>query len=523
MTKALMIQGTSSNAGKSLFVTALCRIYMKRGYKVAPFKSQNMSLNSYTTSENGEIGIAQYIQALAAKKEATVDMNPILLKPKGDFKSQVIIHGKAVGDMDFYYYQHKYHDTAVKAIHESYDKLAAENDILFIEGAGSPSEINMRKEDIANMEVAHMADANVILVADIDRGGVFAAIAGTFVLLDDRDLARMKAVIINKFSGNIDILKPGIDKIEKIINVPILGVVPYDKTLKIPEEDSQSLREHNFVESEKDINIAVIKLPKIANFTDIDPFEVEPDVGLKMIELTDSPTLLDDVDAIIIPGTRSSTGDAKELMDSGFASKIIELSDKIPVIGICGGYQILGNEITDEHMKESNLKNVKCLGLLNIKTEFTHTIKAACQTKAIIPDNDYLCGLAKVLFKDLENTEITGYEQHEGTTKLINPSIDTTFPLFIVKEGVGNDYDSPFDGATGQGLCFGTYMHGIFHNYSVRKNFLNYLRKKKGIKLDDGSKDPYEDSIDNAIEQLAKLIEDNVDMDYIDKLIFGED
>lgn len=520
MTKALMIQGTSSNAGKSLFVTALCRIYMKRGYKVAPFKSQNMSLNSYTTNENGEIGIAQYIQALAAKIEPSVHMNPILLKPKGDFKSQVIMQGKAIGDMNFYDYQHKYHDTAVKVMNESYNELANDYDIIFIEGAGSPSEINMRKEDIANMEVAHMADANVILVADIDRGGVFAAIAGTFILLDDKDRSRLKAVIINKFSGNVDILMPGIDRLEEIIKVPVLGVVPYDRTLKIPEEDSQSLREHVYNDTDSDITIGVIKLPKIANFTDIDPFESEPDVGLKMVELTDSPAELDDVDAVIIPGTRTSTGDAKELMDSGFGNKIIELSNKIPVVGICGGYQILGNEIIDENMKESHLKKVKCLGLLNITTEFTHNTKAACQTKARIPDNDYLCGLAKEIFKNIAEEEIKGYEQHEGTSRIIEPTIKTTFPLFIVEEGVGNDYDSPFDGACNQGLVFGTYIHGIFHNYSVRKNFLNYIRKNKGLKIDEGKKDPYEDSIDNAIEQLAKLVEDYVDMDYIDKLIF---
>jgi len=392
MVKALMIQGTSSNAGKSLFVTALCRIYMKRGYKVAPFKSQNMSLNSYTTSENGEMAIAQYLQSIAAKVEPEVDMNPILLKPKGNFTSQVIIQGKVIGDMNFYDYQHQFKEEAVKAYHESYKRLASKNDIIFIEGAGSPAEINMRNEDIANMDVAHMANANVILVADIDRGGVFASIAGTFALLDDRDLSRLKAVIINKFSGNLDILKPGIDKIEKIINAPVLGVVPYDKSLKLPEEDSQSLQDHDYFkeEGEKDIVIGVIKLPKIANFTDIDPFEVEEDTSLRMISVYDSPDVLDNVDAIIIPGTRTSTEDAKALYDNGLYDKIIELAEKIPVIGICGGYQILGQELIDESMQESHLKHVKGLGLLDIKTEFKNQKKAACQTKAIIPSNDKL-------------------------------------------------------------------------------------------------------------------------------------
>lgn len=526
MTKALMIQGTSSNAGKSLLVAALCRIYMKRGYKVAPFKSQNMSLNSYTTKENGEMAVAQYLQSLAAKIEPEIDMNPILLKPKGNFISQVIIQGKVVDDMDFYTYQHDFKQEAIRAMNESYERLSKKYDIIFIEGAGSPSEINMREEDIANMEVAHMADCDVVLVADIDRGGVFAAIAGTFALLDERDHQRLKAVIINKFSGNLDILMPGIEKLEKIIKAPVLGVVPYDKSLKLPEEDSQSLADHRFLEDnskQKDITIGVIKLPKIANFTDIDPLEAEPDVGIKMISIYDSPSELDDVDMIIIPGTRTSTGDAKALIDSGIGEKIIERGEKIPVIGICGGYQILGQELIDESMKESNLKHVPGLGLLNLKTEFTNTIKAACQTKLRVPDNDYLCGLAKIIFKDLENEELTGYEQHEGTSTIINPSINSTFPLFIVEEGVGNDYDSPFDGACGQSNVFGTYVHGIFHNYNLRRNLLNYIRKNKGLKLDDGLIDPYEDSLDNSLEQLAQLIEENVDTDYIDKLIFGDD
>ena len=229
-----MVQGTSSNAGKSMLVAALCRIYKNRGYNVAPFKSQNMSLNSYTTKENGEIGIAQMLQAEAAMIEPSIHMNPVLLKPKGDFTSNVIIQGKSIGDMNFYDYQHKYHDTALKAIRESFDILSDKHDIIIIEGAGSPAEINMRKQDIANMEIAHMADANVILIADIEMGGVFAAIAGTYVLLDDYDRSRLKATVINKFRGNLDILKPGLDRIEEITGEPVLGVLPYDETLKLP-------------------------------------------------------------------------------------------------------------------------------------------------------------------------------------------------------------------------------------------------------------------------------------------------
>lgn len=520
MAKGIMIQGTSSNAGKSVMVSALCQIYMKRGYKVAPFKSQNMSLNSFTTKENGEIAIAQVLQAEACKIEPSIHMNPILLKPKGNFISQVIIQGKAIGDMDFYKYQHDYRETALKAIKESYEILDKEYDIIFIEGAGSPAEINMRDEDIANMEIAHLTDSEVLLVADIDRGGVFASIAGTFSLLDDKDRARLKGVIINKFSGNLDILQPGIDKIEEIINTPVLGVLPYEHNLNLPEEDSQSLREHEF-DQNKDIIIGVIKLPKIANFTDIDPFESESDVSIKMINLNDDPKELDEVDAIIIPGTRTSTDDALALYESGLSEKIIELSKDIPIVGICGGYQILGNEIIDENQKESLLKKVKGLGLLDISTSFLIDSKVTCQSSGIIPDKDYLTGLAKDLFKDIENEEISGYELHEGTTTINKNS--STYPLFIVKKGVGNTYESPFDGACGNNNVFGTYFHGIFHNFNIRKNFLNHIRVKKGLKINDTMEDSYLNTVNYSLEKLAKIVEDNLDMDFIDKLIFNKE
>ena len=334
-----MVQGTSSNAGKSVLVAALCRIYKNKGYKVAPFKSQNMSLNSYTTKEDGEIGIAQMLQAEAAKVEPSVHMNPILLKPKGEFTSNVIIQGKSIGDMDFYKYQHEYHDEALKAIKESLSILEKEYDVIIIEGAGSPAEINMRKEDLANMEIAHLADANVILVADIEMGGVFAAIAGTYALLDDYDRSRLKATVINKFRGNLDILKPGIDRIEEITEQPVLGVLPYDESLRLPEEDSASLTTHVFDEN-KDITIGVIRLPKISNFTDIDPFEYEEDVGIKMININDD---IGDVDALIIPGTRNSTEDAYELFESGIAEKIIFRLGKVHLLKFRVGIMVLSS------------------------------------------------------------------------------------------------------------------------------------------------------------------------------------
>ncbi|MCL2115793.1 MAG: cobyric acid synthase CobQ [Methanobrevibacter sp.] len=517
MAKCIMVQGTSSNAGKSVLVAALCRIYSRRGYKVAPFKSQNMSLNSFTTKENGEIAIAQVLQAEAADIEPSIHMNPILLKPKGNFTSQVIIQGKAVADMDFYQYQHEFRETALKAIEESLNILKEEYDIIIIEGAGSPAEINMRKEDLANMEIAHLADADVLLVADIDKGGVFASIAGTFSLLDSYDRKRLKAVVINKFRGNLDILMPGVEKIEKIINAPVLGVLPYDNSLKLPEEDSASLHEHKF-DSNKEIIIGVIKLPKIANFTDIDPFEFEDDIGLKLIDIHDE---IKEVDAIIIPGTRNTVEDLENLKETGMDEKIKKLANDIPIIGICGGYQILGEKI--HHINEKNEEIiVDGLNLLKIETFFkkdSNMDKIVEQSIGTIINNNSSktnlnasSNLANSMFSSIPDEEIRGYEIHEGITKLTGSQ-----PLLKIKKGVGNSISSEYDGAI-EGNVIGSYFHGIFHNYNFRACFLNYLREKKGFKPK-FDEDPYEAKKDYSIEKLAKIVENNLNMEFIDKLI----
>lgn len=512
MAKCIMVQGTSSNAGKSVLVAALCRIYRNRGYKVAPFKSQNMSLNSYTTRENGEIGIAQMLQAEAAMIEPSVHMNPILLKPKDKFKSDVIFQGKSIGAMDFYTYQHDYHDEALKIIKESFDKLNEEYDVIIIEGAGSPAEINMRKEDVANMEIAHMTDSNVILIADIEMGGVFAAIAGTYVLLDDHDRSRLKATVINKFRGNLDILKPGLDRIEEITESPVLGVLPYDESLMLPEEDSASLTTHDF-DDDKDITIAVIRLPKISNFTDIDPFEYEEDVGIRMVGLNDE---IGDVDAIIIPGTRNSVADLKAMKDSGLADQIIEKAEEIPVVGICGGMQILGEYIFDDEHKESSFGSVEGLELLDIISKFEKSEKIVSQTVGVVPEPSFLTGIAKEIFKDIASEEVYGYEIHEGTTELnITYSVS---PLLKVKDGNGNDELGLYDGACSNNV-FGTYLHGIFHNYNFRNAFLNYLRERKGLKPKHGE-DPYKSRKDYSLNRIAEIVEENLDMDTIDKLLF---
>lgn len=497
----IMVQGTSSNVGKSVVVAALCRIFAKRGYRVAPFKSQNMSLNSYTTNENAEIAMAQVLQAEAAGIEPSYNMNPILLKPKEDFISQVIVHGKPAGDMNFYHYQNNFRQEALKAIESSLKALKKDYDIIVIEGAGSPAEINMLDKDLANMQIARMADADVILVADIDRGGVFASIAGTFSLLPEADRNRINGIIINKFRGNLDILLPGIRQIEDIVGVPVLGVLPYDDNLKLPEEDSASLSEHKY-SKEGRIKIGVLRLPRISNFTDVDPLEYEPDVSIKLIEMGDE---IRDVDALIIPGTRNSVSDLVALKESGHANDITGISNEIPIFGICGGYQILGTEIIDDNFQESKYGTVEGLGLLDVRTRFGDLDKIVTQSNGEVLDNG--------IFEGLKGDRVEGYELHEGLTFLGDSE-----PLLKVFDGCGNNCESGFDGAV-NGLTAGTYFHGIFHNFHFRRFFTDYLRTSKGFEKIGFVNDDFEEMKKFSIDRLAEIFSENIDMSFFDEKI----
>ncbi len=499
--KCIMVVGTSSNSGKSVVVAALCRILSKRGYKVAPFKSQNMSLNSYTTNENAEIAIAQVLQAEAAGVEPSYNMNPILLKPKEDFISQVIVHGKPAGDMNFYDYQNNFRVKALEAIKKSLQVLKSEYDIIVIEGAGSPAEINMKDKDLANMKIAHLADADVILVADIDRGGVFASIAGTFALLDEKDRRRIKGIIINKFRGNLDILIPGIRQIEEIVGVPVLGVMPYDESLKLPEEDSASLSERKYSKNEK-INIGVMRLPRISNFTDIDPLEYESDVGITLIEMGDE---MGKLDALIIPGTRNSVNDMMALNEAGFTDEIAGLSGEIPIFGICGGYQILGRKIIDKTFKESSYGSIEGIGILDAKTSFQGIDKIVTQSRAEILGNG--------MYNSMKGCSIKGYELHEGLTVLGDVK-----PLSKIIKGCGNDQSSRYDGAV-DGLNVGTYLHGIFHNFKFRRVFTDYLRVQNSLDVLGFREDNFENLKRFSIDKLAEIVEDNVDLSIIEESI----
>jgi len=468
---------------------------------VVPFKSQNMSLNSFTTQENREIAMAQVFQAEAAGLEPHHHMNPILLKPKEDFTSQVIVHGLPAGDMNFYHYQNNFRDEALKAIKKSLYELEKEYDILIMEGAGSPAEINMLDRDMANMPIARLADADVILVADIDRGGVFASIAGTFQLLPPEDRARIRGIIINKFRGNLDILVPGIRQIEKIVGVPVLGVLPYDKQLKLPEEDSASLSEHKYPNHGR-IKVGIMRLPRISNFTDLDPLEYEPDIGIRLVELGDE---LAQLDALIIPGTRNTVNDMVALNESGFSDEIRQIATEIPLFGICGGYQIMGEKIIDPSLKESKHGTVDGLGILGVETSFGDVKKIISQSQGMIMGNG--------LFKGMEGKLVTGYELHEGIT-----IIKDSKPLTRVIKGCGNHPQSQFDGAV-QGMSTGTYFHGIFHNFNFRRFFTDFLREKMGLEKLGFDMDHFQLNKGFSLERLAGIFEENVDMEKMEKIL----
>jgi adenosylcobyric acid synthase len=500
-TKCIMVQGTASNAGKSVVVAALCRMFSQRGYRVAPFKSQNMSLNSFTTSENREIAMAQVLQADAAGVEPHHHMNPVLLKPKEDFTSQVIVHGQPAGDMNFYHYQHNFRDQALKAIRESLDALKKDYDVIIMEGAGSPAEINMLDVDLANMQIARLADADVILVADIDKGGVFASIAGTFQLLPPEDRQRIKGIVINKFRGNLDILMPGIRQIEEIVGVPVLGVLPFDPGLKLPEEDSASLSERKY-RSQGQITVGVLRLPRISNFTDIDPLEYEPDIGVRLIEIGED---ISDVDALILPGTRNSISDLVALTESGLADEIVSLSQEIPVFGICGGYQMLGRKIIDRTLKESNIGSVEGMGILDVKTSFGEVEKIISQSQGT--------PVGQGIFSRTTGEVLNGYELHEGISRLGDCK-----PLLKVIKGCGNYPKSGFDGAQND-LTAGTYFHGIFHNFHFRRSFTDYLRISNSLEPLGYQKDDFKDLKEFSMERLANLVEDNLNLDELQRVL----
>ena len=465
MGKKVMLMGTASNVGKSVLVAGLCRIFKQDGNKVAPFKSQNMALNSFITKEGLEMGRAQVFQAEAAGIEPTAKMNPILLKPSGNHRCQVIVNGKVREDMSSTQY-HDYKPKVVNILKETFEELSSEYDVVVMEGAGSCAEINLKERDVANMGMAQIADAPVIIIGDIDRGGVFASLAGTMLLLDEEERKRVKGVIINKFRGRKELLGDGIKMLEEIIKVPVLGVVPYSD-VKIEDEGSVTTRFKNKMEN-KDINIEVIRTPHMSNFTDFNIFETQEDVSLRYVNYGEA---LGNPDIVILPGSKSTIDDLKYLRESGLESQLKELHKRGKLIfGICGGYQMLGNKLKDPYHVEGEIEEIDGIGLLDIETIF-ELEKTTTQVEATI--NSGLCGY----LKGLEGKKVTGYEIHMGITsrsKKVN-SLNT------IEKKLGEDVNYTEGSVNECGNVVGTYLHGIFDEIDFTRELLNNIREAKNL------------------------------------------
>ena len=460
MAKTIMIQGTMSNAGKSLLTAGLCRIFRQDGYRVAPFKSQNMALNSYITSEGLEMGRAQVMQAEAAGIEPSVLMNPILLKPTNDTGSQVIVNGEVLGTMSARDY-FKYKKNLVPDIMKAFRALAEKNDIIVIEGAGSPAEINLKTDDIVNMGMAKMADAPVLLAGDIDRGGVFAQLYGTVELLEPEERKRIKGLIINKFRGDKTILDPGIEMLEEKCGIPVVGVAPY---LDIQVEDEDSLTERFDRGQETGlIDIAVIRIPRISNFTDFNPLESIPGVSLRYVKHTSD---LKNPDVIILPGTKNTMEDLRWLRESGMEALILKAADRGTLIfGICGGYQMLGETLSDPHGVEAG-GSMRGMGLLPMDTIFAEKKTRTQVTGRFLDlDGDY---------ETLSEVEFTGYEIHMGDSVRRNPAK----PCTSVRDEVTGKEKT--EGTFTRNVC-GTYVHGIFDKEETALALIRAAGKKKGV------------------------------------------
>lgn len=511
-----MIQGTGSGVGKSLIVTALCRIFKDMGIDVAPFKAQNMALNSYVTLDAGEIGRAQALQAQAARLEPSIDMNPVLLKASGEAGVQVIIHGKVYATMDAKgYYAIKKH--ALNAVIDSFDRLSQYHELIVLEGAGSPAEINLMKNDIVNMYMARYANASVLLVGDIDKGGVFASFYGTVKLLG-KDSTRIKAFIINKFRGDKELLIPAFEMIKKKTDKPVIGVIPYVHNIGLAEEDGVSFAYSNENKRTHTIRVIILKLYFISNFTDFDPFAYEPDVELIYSR---NPSDIKHADIVIIPGTKNTMDDLMFLKRTGLIDSIRQAyKNGTQIIGICGGYQMLGKNLYNPYGTEGRIKRLEGIGLLSIETIFEKE-KIVSQVKAEIIDS-------KFKIKNRQIGTLKGYEIHHGTStgdiglfkiKRIyyqNNKVDSrnNYSVGTIKEGMGK---AILDGSMNQN-CWGTYMHGIFENDRFRRYLINQIRLKKGLK-------PlctvvnYADLTNRAIDNFADIVRQNIDMEFIKRLV----
>ena len=495
--KKVMFQGTSSHVGKSILTTAFCRILTQDGYNTAPFKAQNMALNSYVTRSGGEMGRSTVAQAEAAGVEPIVQMNPVLLKPTGNSCSQVILLGKSVGNYSASDYQNKYSQQAWDSVKKSLDYMETHYDILVIEGAGSPAEINLKKNDIVNMRIAKECQSPVFLIADIDRGGALASIVGTLELLDEEERKLVKGLVINKFRGDITLLEPALTFLEERTGIPVLGVIPYLDQLGIDDEDSVSLQDMPKDSVMRDIHIAVIQTPKISNFTDFDAFTHEPDVNVRFVQQGD---LIGNPDVIILPGSKNTTEDLLYLKHHGYADKIKELADRgTPVIGICGGYQMLGEKVCDPLHVESDKDEVTGLGLLPYIT----TMQGEKNTYQV----EFNCKNLPFLDMNFSAENLKGYEIHMGETVLTG-SAQSLFNI-VRRSNAPVDLQDGF--INDKHHVFGTYCHGVFDNDYLRRSVINALRKRKGLHPLD-VKFKYREYKEAEFDRLAAIVRKHFDM-----------
>lgn len=493
---SIMFLGTASSVGKSTLVTALCRYLRNQGLDVAPFKALNISLNSYVTKDGLEMGRAQVVQAEACKIEPEALMNPVLVKPSGDY-TQIIVNGKVYCNIDPYKYKEVNKELKTK-VKRSYDKLSKQHDIIVLEGSGSCAEINLKDSDISNMAMAEVASAPVILVADIDRGGVFASIVGTIMLLSKEERNRVKGVIINKFRGNVDLFKPAMKQLEDIIKIPVLGVMPYEK-FDIEDEDSVTERIKN-KETDGTLDIAVIRLLHMSNFTDFNVLERIHGVTVRYIT---NPNELKNPNLIIIPGTKNTIDDLRYIKENKLFDKIKELKESgTPIFGICGGYQMLGSFVLDKIGVEGNILQEDGFGFLDIKTRFNET-KITKQTKGEI-----LCDLK--LVKYIAGNTISGYEIHNGISKIGKKAIP-----FI------KDFDGNIVGVCDtEKVVAGTYLHGIFDTEDFINLFIKSLKENNDIIISEESIiQKVTEYKDKEYDKLSKLFEENIDITKIKEII----
>ena len=501
MAKVIMVQGTMSNVGKSVIAAGLCRIFKQDGYRVAPFKSQNMALNSFITKEGLEMGRAQVMQAEAAGTEPSVSMNPILLKPTNDIGSQVIVNGEVLGTMSARDY-FKMKKSLIPEIMKAYKKLDENYDIIVIEGAGSPAEINLKEDDIVNMGMAKLVNAPVLLVGDIDRGGVFAQLYGTVALLEEEERNRIKGLIINKFRGDKTILDPGVEMLEEMTGIHVVGVTPY---LHVSLEDEDSLSER--LEDKHAIgliDIAVIRLPRISNFTDFNVFEGVKGVSVRYVSAANQ---LGNPDLIILPGTKNTMGDLLWMRQNGLEASVLKAHKAgTTVFGVCGGYQMLGKSIADPDGVEEG-GTIRGMGLLDADTVFeAEKARTRIEGRVLNPDG---------ILKPLAGAKVTGYEIHMGRTHVSSE----TMPFTEIVDTITGEHK--IEGACGNNV-YGSYIHGIFDNQEIAVKMVRAIAASKGITEEMDMEIDFAAFKETQYDLLADGLRKHLDMEEIYKILDGE-